>query len=105
MAKPNVLNASWESKVDHQLLTMLDLLQEQPGKAALLVAVFVSFQGEPGQLEELGLQLRSLAETVAVATVVLGDIPIIASSQNISYIELARAVTTDEQNQNRQPPG
>lgn len=92
MANSNPLR-HWERKVDHQLLALLDRLQENPAKAAQRVAVFISFQGESGRLKALGLQLRSVAGSVAVVTVALGDVPRIAAASDISFIELARTVT------------
>jgi hypothetical protein len=82
----------WETKVDHRLLALLGGLEECPVDAARRVAVFVGFQGNLGQLRALGLEVRSVSGSVAVANVALANVPRVARAPEISFVELTQAV-------------
>lgn len=96
---------SWETKVDHRLLALLDALEKHPVEGARRVAVFVRFQSDPGRLRALGLEVRSVSGSVAVATVTLADMSRVARSTEISFIELAREIRLDVQQVSNATPG
>jgi hypothetical protein len=81
-----------EHKLDARLLALLDGLETSPAEGAMHVDVLASFDGSVARLQALGLQVRAVTESVAVATVSLIDLPRLAGAPEIRFIEYARAV-------------
>ena len=85
----------WERKLDHRLKAALDRAARDPQGASRVVSVFVRFLGDVSQLQALGCGVRSVAGDIAIANVRLADVPDIACSPLISFIELSAPAHLD----------
>jgi hypothetical protein len=86
--------APWRRKTDHRLRTLMDRIPEVE-YAYQRVNVLVCFVGPVEPLQQLGLQIRSLAGNIASATLVLADLAKIAGSPDVKFIELAQQLAPD----------
>ncbi len=63
--------------------------------------MFVKLRGDPSGIERLGLSLGTIAGEVATATVELRDVPAVAGSDDVVFMELSRPLGPDLERGNR----
>ena len=93
----NDLSKDWKTKIDHRLKTLFERSQADPGEAEKVVSVLVRYFGkiDVEALAELGLQLGSVAGDIATAKLTLSDLPVVASAEEILFMELSRPLHQD----------
>lgn len=84
----------WQSKIDHRLRALWARIQE-PDRAHHSIRVLLRFTGSDDLLKELGVQVHSVAGDIASGSIMLTDLPRIASATESLFIELAQPLTHD----------
>jgi len=84
----------WRNKIDHSLRALWERTPE-PERANYDVRVLLKFSGSVQRLEKLGFKAGSVAGDITYGTIVLGDLPQIASALEVVFIELAQSLLHD----------
>jgi hypothetical protein len=95
--KPYALSTEtprWLPKVDHRLRALWARVPEGD-RARHSVKVFLRFSGSDASLKGLGAQVHSVAGDIASSTIMLIDLPHIASAAQVIFIELAQVLGQD----------
>lgn len=85
---------SWQRKFDHRLQALW-LRVPEAERARHSVRVLFRFNGPDESLKRLGAQVHSVSGDIASGTVLLSDLPRIASASEILFVELAQSLTHD----------
>lgn len=85
-AKPS----PWAAKVDARLQALIVRAEGRAEEAGQSVNVFVRFSGDAESLRMQGVLVRAVTGDIATASVMLSDIPRIASLPEILFMELSR---------------
>ena len=92
---------SWTAKVDHHLRALFERSRDKPDEARQLVRVFVRVteNADVESLRAVGLQLGSVAGNIATASLILSDVPTVASAPDILFIEMSQPLGLDSATQ------
>ena len=90
----NDLSEDWKTKIDHRLRALFESSRADPEEVGQAVSVFVRLAGDIDAelLSELGLQLRSVTGDIATAKIALPDVPKVASTAEVLFMELSRSL-------------
>ena len=85
---------AWERKVDHRLRALWVSVAEAE-RANRRVHVFYQFRGPVARLQQLGAHVGSVVGDIAPGTLLLIDLPRIASASEVVFIEMGQPLAPD----------
>jgi len=86
--------ASWQRKIDHRLRALWTRTPDLD-RAQRRIRVLVRFTQSADLLTNLGVKVHSVAADIASGSIMLTDLPRIASAEEVAFIEFAQAFATD----------
>jgi hypothetical protein len=92
---PDIQDPSWQSKIDHRLRALLARIEGNPEEGNNIANVLVRFSGNLESLRKRGVQIKTVAVDIATASIILSDIPKIASAPEVVFIELSHPLMAD----------
>jgi hypothetical protein len=84
----------WQRKIDHRLRGLWERVPEGDRQHES-VRVLLKFSGSIGEIEDLGIQIHSVAGDVASGTITLADVPRIAEAPTVIFVELTQPLMLD----------
>jgi hypothetical protein len=93
---------SWRSKLDHRLRAQLAHAESSPEEGDQHVNVLVRFVGNAESLRRYGLEVRTVAGDIAIASLSLSDVPKAASAPEVLFMELSRSLGWDASREDEQ---
>ncbi len=84
----------WQRKIDHRLRALWARVPE-PDRAHQSIRVLLRFTRSADLLKRLGVQVHSVAGDIASGSMILTDLPRIASTAAILFVELAQPLEHD----------
>lgn len=86
--------SAWERKLDHRLRALWARVQE-PNRAHQSIRVLVRVTQHYDLLGGLGMQVHSVAGDIVSGSMMLADLPRMASAAEILFVELAQPLKHD----------
>lgn len=86
---------AWLRKLDHRLRALWERTPHGAAGTGQRVHVFIRFSGDTAGLRTLGVELGSVAGDIATASFPLDDLPKVAGSAQVAFIELSRPLAPD----------